>query len=169
MQKNNSEFTRRAWKIIRLALLWAREGGVFRKRLGISLNTLPNYIKSLRQGGRSGGSLIYGERELSFDATPIIHVKMYRPSSWRFKMPHIPCISNPQVLDDEYNSDFDEELEMDDDNLVKERFSNGGDNENGFDEEIDLKAEEFFYSQILWTNEVAKANNIYSTIEMPAD
>ncbi|CAA2959936.1 Hypothetical predicted protein [Olea europaea subsp. europaea] len=148
MQKNNSEFTRRAWKIIRLALLWAREGGVFRKRLGISLNTLPNYIKSLRQGGRSGGSLIYGERELSFDATPLIHVKMHRPSSLQFKMPHIPCINNPQVLDFEHDFDFNdrEEFEMDYDNGVKERFSNGGD-----DDEIDLKAEEFitkFYEQM---------------------
>ncbi|CAA2994894.1 Hypothetical predicted protein [Olea europaea subsp. europaea] len=98
MQKNSSDFTRRAWKILRLALLWAREGGLFRKRLAINLNTLPKYIKSLRHVGRSGDQLIYGERELSFDATPIIHVKMYRPSSWRFKMPHIPCISNPQRL-----------------------------------------------------------------------
>ncbi|CAI9774287.1 unnamed protein product [Fraxinus pennsylvanica] len=156
MQKNSSEFTRRAWKIIRLALLWAREGGVFRKRPAISLNTLPKYIKNLRHGGRGGGPLIYGERELSFDATPLIHVKMHRPSSLQFKMPHIPCINNPQVLDFEYDFDFngsEEEIEMDYDNGVEEQYSNGcdGDDENGCDDEIDLKAEEFiakFYRQM---------------------
>ncbi|CAI9767847.1 unnamed protein product [Fraxinus pennsylvanica] len=151
MQKNNSDFTRRALKILRLALLWAREGGLFRKRLAINSNTLPKYIKRLLHVGRSGDQLIYGERELSFDATPLIHVKMHRPSSLWFKMPRIPCINNPQVIDDAYDFDFDEEIEMDDDNVVKERFSNGGDDENGFDEEIDLKAEEFiakFYEQL---------------------
>ncbi|KAL2540451.1 hypothetical protein Adt_01429 [Abeliophyllum distichum] len=153
MQKN-SDFTRRAWKILRLALLWAREDGLFRKRLTISLNTLPKYIKSLRLGGGGRSPLIYGERELSFASTPLIHVKMHRPSSLRFKMPRIPCINNPQVLDFEYDFDFsdcEEDIEMDYDNVVKERLSNGGNDENSCDEEIDLKAEEFiakFYEQM---------------------
>ncbi|KAL2556610.1 hypothetical protein Fot_01349 [Forsythia ovata] len=151
MQKKNSDFTRRAWKILRLALLSAREDGLFRKRLAISLNTLLKSIKCLRHGGGGRGPLIYGERELSFDSTPLIHVKMHRPSSLRFKMPRIPCINNPNVLDFDFN-DCEEDIEMDYDNVVKERFSNGGDDiENGCDEEIDLKAEEFiakFYAQM---------------------
>lgn len=77
----------------------------------MDLHLLPKFIKTLRnsynhhhQQQQQRGALHYGERELSFDDTPVVHVKMYRPSSFRFKMPNIPCISTPQV---NFDYDFD--------------------------------------------------------------
>lgn len=139
----------RAWDSLRLALLWARKAGVFRNRLVINLNQLHKGIKKLRQSHQaSAGALVYGDRQFSFDDTPIIHVKMHRPSSLRFKMPHIPCIK-PHV-DFDYDFEFD-----DDDDYVKERRSflkeKQEDDNDDDDEGIDLKAEEFianFYEQM---------------------
>ncbi|CAI9761487.1 unnamed protein product [Fraxinus pennsylvanica] len=106
MQKKGSKSGHRAWHTLRLALLWARKGGILRNKFALSLSLLQKGVRSPRHPN-GGGALIYGERELSFDQTPIIHVKMHRPSSLRFKMPHIPCI-NPHV-------DFDYDFELNDD------------------------------------------------------
>ncbi|CAN4112779.1 unnamed protein product [Withania somnifera] len=167
MQRKRSKVARRAWNVLRLALLWARKGGIFKNRHLIDLRLLPKFIKSLRHTNDYGygvgpGSLHYGEREFSFDDTPIIHVKMHRPASLRFKMPNIPCIK-PQV-----DFDFDKDYECDDemyhdnnDAAPRKSFLNTEDeyvicevseeiNCTG-DEAIDLKAEEFiekFYKQI---------------------
>ncbi|KAI4326430.1 hypothetical protein MLD38_031746 [Melastoma candidum] len=46
------------------------------------------------------------ERELSFEKTPMVHVKMHRPHS-QFVMPCLPCI-NPRT-DYEYDFDLDRE------------------------------------------------------------
>lgn len=160
MSKKSSLATRRAWDVLRLALLWARKRGVFRNRLVINLSVLQKGIRKLRHSHQTPrGALVYGDRELSFDDTPIIHVKMHRPSSLRFKMPHIPCIK-PQV-------DFDYDFESDDDYDVDvgemfdgvDRVIKGAEEEeeeeeevNGAcDEGIDLKAELFiakFYEQM---------------------
>lgn len=119
MHKHKSVVVRRAWNFLRLALLWARKGGHFKNRRQIvDPRLLPKFInKTLGVGTTSSsydyrhhhhqrGALHYGERQLSFDDTPVIHVKMYRPSSLRFKMPNIPCITGaPQVDFDDY--DFD--------------------------------------------------------------
>lgn len=168
MKNNRSDVGPRAWNILRLALLWARKGGVFKRRLMLDL---PNYLKTLRNytaGSSSNGkgaALHYRERQLSFDDTPIIHVKMHRPSSLRFRLPHIPCI-NPHIdfrydfSDDQYNEDrlFDC---INDDGGARKSFLKGveDDHENDddkscgseCDEGIDRKAEEFianFYQQM---------------------
>nr|XP_009796597.1 PREDICTED: uncharacterized protein LOC104243143 [Nicotiana sylvestris] len=176
MQKKKSAVARRAWNILRLALLWARKGGIFRNRhLIADLRLLPKYIKSLRHTDDYGygvgpGVLHYGEREFSFDDTPIIHVKMHRPASLRFKMPNIPCIK-PQV-DFDFNFENDHHLDDEmyhgyDDDVPRRSFLKGADDDNEDDEyascevtreiscpgdeAIDMKAEQFiakFYEQI---------------------
>ncbi|XP_071718235.1 uncharacterized protein [Rutidosis leptorrhynchoides] len=139
MQKRSrSDVSRRAWNILRLALLWARKGGVFvlKKRLVLDLQ---HFVKSLKQTNKGNGALQYGDRQLSFDATPMIHVKMSRPNSMRFKLPHIPCI-NPHV-DCSDLFDFDDESEYTN-YEARKSFLIGG---------IDIKAEEFianFYEQL---------------------
>ncbi|KAJ6674983.1 AVR9/CF-9 RAPIDLY ELICITED PROTEIN-RELATED [Salix viminalis] len=100
MQKKNvNDVARRAWNILRLALLWARKGGAFKRRFMMDLRVVPKFLKNI---GRNSprGQLYYREYELSFDKTPVFHVKMHRPSSMRFSM---PCIT-PQV-DFDYGSD----------------------------------------------------------------
>ncbi|KAL3348225.1 hypothetical protein AABB24_021738, partial [Solanum stoloniferum] len=153
MQRKGSVMGRRAWNVLRLALLWARKGGIFKNKHLVDLRLLPKYIKSLRH---TNEALYYGEREFSFDDTPIIHVKTHRPASLRFKMPNIPCIK-PQV-----NFDFERDDEMyndnnnDDDGALRKSFLNTEDEnvrckEINCDEAIDMKAEEFiakFYEQI---------------------
>ncbi|KAM3358096.1 hypothetical protein P3S68_021027 [Capsicum galapagoense] len=103
MQRKRSVVARRTWNVLRLALLWARKGGIFKNKHLVDLRLLPKYIKSLRHTNDHYGALHYGEREFSFDDTPIFHVKMHRPASLRFKMPNIPCIK-PQV---DFDFDFD--------------------------------------------------------------
>ncbi|MCD9638779.1 hypothetical protein HAX54_022931 [Datura stramonium] len=151
MQRKSSMVARRAWNVLRLALLWARKGGILKNgRHLVDLRLLPKYIiKSLR---RHTNELHYGEREFSFDDTPVIHVKMHRPASLRFKMPNIPCIK-PQV-DFDFDFDFDNDYdEMYPDNNVGEdrEVSDQEITAGAGDEAIDMKAEEFiakFYEQI---------------------
>ncbi|XP_076952217.1 uncharacterized protein LOC143625880 [Bidens hawaiensis] len=158
--KSRSEVSRRAWNILRLALLWARKGGVFvfKKRL---MHDLSHFVKNHDHSKKGNGALQYGDRQLSFDATPIIHVRMHRPNSMRFRLPHIPCI-NPHV-------DCSDMFEFDDE--VSDRYSccearksfligygEGYDEEGGDEQiceeqemEIDVKAEQFianFYEQL---------------------
>ncbi|KAK4379863.1 hypothetical protein RND71_001725 [Anisodus tanguticus] len=159
MQRKRSVVARRAWNVLRLALIWARKGGIFKNRHLVDLRLLPKYIKRLRYSndysyGIGPRALHYGDREFSFDDTPIIHVKMNRPASLRFKMPNIPCIK-PQV-------DFDNDYERDDEmypnnNDYTHRKSLNIEDEYAScevsegDEAIDMKAEEFiakFYEQI---------------------
>ncbi|KAM0064581.1 hypothetical protein Hdeb2414_s0003g00104651 [Helianthus debilis subsp. tardiflorus] len=156
--------SRRAWQILRLVLLWARKGGVFvvKKKL---MHDLSNFVKSHGQSKKGNGALQYGDRQLSFDATPIIHVRMHRPNSMRFRLPHIPCI-NPHV-------DCSDMFEFDDESVrylcCEARKSFLIDNGKEYNEEededddeydemceeqemgIDVKAEEFitnFYEQL---------------------
>jgi hypothetical protein len=139
MGKKNVDVGRRAWNILRFALLWARKGGVFKRRLITELRLLPKYVRGLGAGARHD-QIHYGERELSFDKTPIFHVKMHRPASMRF---HLPCIT-PQV-DFDYVSD--DEVCGYEYNSGRKSFLNGGEEEEGMvaceEEGIDLRAEEF--------------------------
>ncbi|GJS65203.1 hypothetical protein Tco_0679767 [Tanacetum coccineum] len=130
---------RRAWNILRLALLWTRKGGVFGLKKRIMLSHFNHSNKHL-------GFLQEGDRQLSFDATPIIHVKMHRPNSMRFHLPHIPCI-NPHTSDsDLFDFDYQSESEY---SYYQPRKSFLL--KNGEEEGIDVKADEFiakFYDQL---------------------
>ena len=161
MPMKNGGVARKAWNVLRLALLWARKGGVFKRRIMMELR---QYIQRLGNNARRD-QLHYGERELSFDKTPIFHVKMNRRSaSMRFRLPNIPCITNPQV-DFDYDDDFIEEQAYGYDDGRKS-FLKGQDEDDDDDDEeeeeeivpsceqedgIDSRAEEFiakFYAQM---------------------
>ncbi|TMW99730.1 hypothetical protein EJD97_002083 [Solanum chilense] len=164
MQRKRSLVAHRAWNVLRLALLWARKGGIFKNKHLVDLRLLPKYFKSLRHTNDHYGALHYGEREFSFDDTPVFHVKMHRPASLRFKMPNIPCIK-PQV---DFDFDFEREDEMyndnnnnNDDDAPRKSFLKTECQEDeymseeivasGDDETIDRKADEFiakFYQQM---------------------
>ncbi|XVE73398.1 hypothetical protein DITRI_Ditri11bG0114900 [Diplodiscus trichospermus] len=103
MPKKKSDVAERAWRLLRLALLWTRKGGVFKRRIMMDqLRLVPKFLKGLGHTTASRHDQIshYKERELSFDETPILHVKMHRPASMRFLL---PCISAEQV---DFDYDF---------------------------------------------------------------
>ncbi|XP_022889412.1 uncharacterized protein LOC111404920 [Olea europaea var. sylvestris] len=170
-KKGSSNSGRRAWNILHLALLWARKGDIFRNKFSISLSLLQKGVKSLRHPKGGSGALIYGERQLSFDQTPIIHVKMHRPSSLRFKMPHIPCIS--RHVDFDYDFEFnDNEDRIYYSDVPRKSFLKGVEDQNydhelnrvseeiyeSSDEGIDLKAEQFiakFYEQMKMQRQIS--------------
>ncbi|GFQ02457.1 hypothetical protein PHJA_002389600 [Phtheirospermum japonicum] len=142
--KKSTHVARRVWNIVRLALLWARKGGILRNkhRLAISFSKLTRKLIHHYSSDPRGGALAYGDHEFSFDETPIYLVKMRRRSnSLRFKLPHIPCI-NPHLDFDNYDDGEGNEDELEDE-------MNNGDCDD--DEGIDLKAEEFianFYEEM---------------------
>ncbi|PSS14713.1 Protein of unknown function DUF761, plant protein [Actinidia chinensis var. chinensis] len=163
MQKKKSGVTHKAWNLLRIALLWARKGGVFKRRLVIDLRLFPKFLKTLGHSNQHG-ALRYGDRELSFDETPIINVKMHRPSSLRFR---IPCLNQPQV-DFDYNFDFDDDAASYCDYGARKSFLRSGDDDCEIceeeidhcegDEGIDLKAEQFiskFYEQMKLQRQVS--------------
>ncbi|GLT70266.1 hypothetical protein SLA2020_423590 [Shorea laevis] len=149
-KKINSAVARRAWNYLRFALLWARKGGVFKRRFITELRLLHKYVRGLGGGARHD-QIHYGERELSFDKTPLFHFKMHRPASMRF---HLPCIT-PQV-DFDYVSDANDDREFCG-YSGRMSFLKGEEEEEEEEivaceeEGIDLRAEEFiakFYEQI---------------------
>lgn len=169
MAKRKSLVSGRAWRLLRLALLWARKGGAFKRGLMLDLRTA---IRSIGASGRDKhvGRIHYLEREPSFDETPVIHFKMHRPASMR--MPRIPCIT-PSVVDDDDNDhewicenkrDFFRREEREETN-EDECFSDdeGEADREGLEEVeeekgIDLEAEEFiarFYEQMKLQRQVS--------------
>ncbi|GAB4841742.1 hypothetical protein Ancab_022464 [Ancistrocladus abbreviatus] len=150
MGKERSNAAQRAWNLLRLALLWARKGGLLKCRLIMAeLKVVPKFLKGLKHSG-SRDMIRYGERELSFDETPVIHLRMSRPASLRFIM---PCIK-PQDDDVVFGSD-EARMSFLENAACKEQENGeqGYDSmvHNDDDEGIDVKAEEFiakFYEQI---------------------
>ncbi|GMH27995.1 hypothetical protein Nepgr_029838 [Nepenthes gracilis] len=152
MGKKRSGFAQPAWNLLRLVPLGARKGRLLKCWLVAELRLLPRYLKGFKHSS-SRGAIQYGERELSFDETPVIHIRMRKPASAGFKMPQISCIQ-PEVDFDEdqvgvygqygrmtsfLERAMDEEKEGDDSRACYE------------DEGIDARAEEFiakFYEQI---------------------
>eukprot|EP00268_Persea_americana_P031390 TRINITY_DN30526_c0_g1_i1.p1 TRINITY_DN30526_c0_g1~~TRINITY_DN30526_c0_g1_i1.p1 ORF type:complete len:174 (-),score=46.52 TRINITY_DN30526_c0_g1_i1:49-570(-) len=153
MAKKSTALASRAWNLLRLALYWARKGGIFKR--GLMTDMLPNFLKSLRS--KPHNSIYYGEKEFSFDETPMFNFKSHRSGSMRFRyLPHIPCINPPLV-----NFEDDEDEKSLYRRSLEEDYEGGGDglnddNEEGSrqqegDDEIDNKAEEFiarFYEKM---------------------
>ncbi|XP_022953913.1 uncharacterized protein LOC111456316 [Cucurbita moschata] len=164
MPRKNSNVGRRAWNFLRLAIIWARKGGVFKRRFLMDhLRLVPKFIKTLGHS-TPRGHLHYGDHELSFDETPVFHIKMHRPTSMRF---HLPCIT-PETVDFEY--EFEDDCDSDDDGSEvhsqdSERRSSGyeGGEEQEDEEEveengIDLRAEKFiakFYEQMKMQRQIS--------------
>ncbi|KAI7990488.1 hypothetical protein LOK49_LG12G00860 [Camellia lanceoleosa] len=181
MQTKKSSAAQRAWNVLRLALLWARKKGVFKiRRLMKDLRLFPKFLKTIAHSSnsrrRSATAIHYGERQLSFDNTPIIHVKMHRPSSMRFKMPRVPCINHPPVyFDYDFESNGDNDyvvncdcIDDDDDDGARKSFLKSGNEIDREicevmiiacdDEGIDIKAEQFiakFYEQMKMQRQVS--------------
>ncbi|KAF8006647.1 hypothetical protein BT93_K0833 [Corymbia citriodora subsp. variegata] len=168
MASGDSTVARRAWDVLRLALPWGRKGSAFRRLLAVKFRlAATRFVESI--GGRYRGSMTrdrirYGERELSFDETPIFRLKMRHPggsAGSRFRLPRIPCIS-PDV-DFEYGFfDGDKDGEWERKSLAADRNGEecgcdgrapGSSEEEGGTgaEGIDERAEEFiatFYEQM---------------------
>ncbi|MBA0715144.1 hypothetical protein Golax_014066 [Gossypium laxum] len=105
-KKKSDAAAQRAWRLLRLFLLWTRKSGVLRRRLMMELRLVPKFLKGLGHTSPSPpGQIYFKERQLSFDETPIFHVKMHRPASMRFLL---PCIS-PQDVDFDYDFGIDGE------------------------------------------------------------
>ncbi|KAL3725322.1 hypothetical protein ACJRO7_030347 [Eucalyptus globulus] len=68
---------------------------------------MPKFLKTIGHAVTPRSHIWYGERELSFKKTPVVHVKMYRSGLMRFMF---PCI-NPKI-------DFDMELDDEEGNRV---------------------------------------------------
>ncbi|XP_068660594.1 uncharacterized protein [Aristolochia californica] len=153
MGKRKSALADRAWNLIRLALFWARKGGIFKRNFMVDL--IPNYVKSLRAATHE--SIRYQERQFSFDETPIFHFKLHKTGSTRLKyFPRIPCI-NPPVDFNEDEDFYNREIGFFRNEEDEERYPEEADSEEisneaaGGDEGIDNKAEEFiakFYEQM---------------------
>lgn len=120
MPKKNSDVAQRAWNLLRLALLWTRKGGLFkRSRLMMELRLVPKFLKGIGHSTapppRHDQICHYKERELSFDKSTILHVKMHRLASMRFLL---PCISPDEV-------DFDYDFRIDEYDRVLYRYDSG--------------------------------------------
>ncbi|XP_039025110.1 uncharacterized protein LOC120158301 [Hibiscus syriacus] len=103
-KKNSDGAAQRAWRLLRLLLLWTRKSGVFKRRLVMELRSVPKFLKGLGHAtAASPHQINFNERQLSFDETPIFHVKMHRPASMRFLL---PCIS-PEEVDFDYDFGID--------------------------------------------------------------
>lgn len=176
MGKKKAALAGRAWNLLRLALVWVRKGGAFKRGSMLDLRLVARSLKSLKPGGRHSDKLSYGEREFSFEETPAFHFKT--PS---IRLPRLPCITPAADFDRDdnyiffkrekknefFNKEFQEECSMD--------CCEGGEDDgvDCFDEEgvscgelieveeeqgIDSKAEEFiakFYEQMKLQRQVS--------------
>lgn len=158
---SRSAITHKAWSLVRLALLWGRKGGVFEKWPLFELrNLFSKQLKALTHRNNNNGDRYlsrYGERQLSFDETPLFNVKkMHRPANKSMRFLLFPCIAAAPV-------EFDNGFEMDGQDYSEEVKSYGYDEyctdefdrTDEVDEEedkgVDVRAEEFiakFYEQI---------------------
>nr|XP_010938310.1 uncharacterized protein LOC105057408 [Elaeis guineensis] len=168
MGKKKMALANRAWSLLRLALIWARKGGVLKRSVMFDLRLLPAYLRSLKSGGGHSDRLHYGEREFSFEETPIFQFKT--PS---MRLPRLPCITpavNFDINDDDYilfkrekkNEYSDRESET---KCSMDSGEDGQDNDDDaelmeIEEErgIDSKADEFiakFYTQMKLQRQVS--------------
>ncbi|KAG6415243.1 hypothetical protein SASPL_122649 [Salvia splendens] len=148
MSKRTSLFTHRAWELLR-ALLCTRRGELCRNRAAITRSAFHKLFKKIGAYAArdSRTALLYGDHEISFQRTPVVHVRMHRaPAALRLKLPHIPCVT-PQV--DHDWEDEDDEVWCDPvrrNCLLKEEEMS-----DESDEGIDERAEEFitkFYEEM---------------------
>ncbi|KAL1558322.1 hypothetical protein AAHA92_08805 [Salvia divinorum] len=146
MSKRTSVVAHRAWELLR-ALLCTRRGELCRNRAAITRSAFHKLFKNIAAYAArdSRTALLYGDHEVSFQSTPVVHVRMHRaPSALRLKL---PCVT-PQVDGD----GEDEEMWCDRvrrDYWLKEAEEEEMSEES--DEGIDERAEEFitkFYEEM---------------------
>ncbi|KAE8685188.1 CTP synthase family protein isoform 1 [Hibiscus syriacus] len=162
MVNKHNGVAERAWSFLRVALIRTIKNGVFKRRVKF-LKGIGHYVKAPRNDEIS----YYKERQLSFDETPIFHVKMHRSavgSSMRFLL---PCISVEEVdfdcdfgIDDDCGEDYGHEYDGGrkvDSTVLSDQLAEAAAaekeqrEEKGCEEGIDSKAEKFidqFYEQM---------------------
>ncbi|KAG7604223.1 hypothetical protein AtNW77_Chr5g0120571 [Arabidopsis thaliana] len=159
-KKSRSMATQRAWSLVRMALLWGRKGGIFKRWHMFELrNLFSKHLKALNHHNNVGNDRYltrYGEKQLSFDETPIFNVKMHRPTSMRFLL---PCIARPADFDYDFELDSTQD-DTDDvrsygyyDGSCNEKCDRSANDDQEEEEEkgVDVRAEEFiakFYEQM---------------------
>ncbi|KAJ4914714.1 hypothetical protein Rs2_00264 [Raphanus sativus] len=164
-KKSISIATKRAWNLVRMALLWGRKGGIFKKWHMFELrNLVSKHLKALAHHHSNSvdtGRYLsrYGEKQLSFDETPVFNVKMHRPASMRFLL---PCIAPPVDFDYDFELDRRDNDDTEDvrsygyyDDSRNEKCDGAADkyyqNEEEDEEGVDVRADEFianFYQQM---------------------
>ncbi|XP_039129934.1 uncharacterized protein LOC120266375 [Dioscorea cayenensis subsp. rotundata] len=161
-KKKTTTMRGRAWRLIRIALIWARKGGAFKQSLLLSLKLAFKNITNYHQK-----SIHYLEREFSFDETPSFRFKLHRP--------HFPCIGFP----DDHDQDNDDAVfffsghdnnvnnsisydhhKNDDDNGIKEEEQQEDNDDDEVEqlEGINSQAEEFiakFYQEMKLQRQVS--------------
>ncbi|KAJ0981686.1 hypothetical protein J5N97_009941 [Dioscorea zingiberensis] len=157
-KKTTLRLSRRAWRFLRLALLWPRKGGSFKRSILLSLN---HSFKTLPGGADHHNRLHNFEREFSFDETPSFRFKLHRP--------RIPCINTEDVDNDAiiffngYINAGDLNVKKDNTNDEKELEEQcvstvGGDEDEQVERGIDSKAEDFiakFYKEMKLQRQVS--------------
>jgi hypothetical protein len=163
----------KAWRLLRLAVLWARKGSAAR-----SLRLLKTLRRSgLGLHGRRNDQLRYGEREFSIDETPSFRFRTPSARVLRFIpciapafVPDTPCVYGENryfFCDDARERDGDEgcagdyyedgeasECGVEDEQLLERAMmeaSCGDAAEGSEDAGVDVKADEFiakFYAQM---------------------
>ncbi|KAJ0245244.1 hypothetical protein HA466_0187120 [Hirschfeldia incana] len=160
-KKSRSVATQRAWSLVRMALLWGRKGGIFKKwHMFEFRNLVSKHLKALAHHSKSVDSVRYlGEKQLSFDETPVFNVKMHRPASLRFLL---PCIAPPVDFDYDFELDRQDNDDAEDvrsyygyyDDSRNEKCDRAADYYQGEEEDekgVDVRAGEFianFYQQM---------------------
>ncbi|XP_020271880.1 uncharacterized protein LOC109847045 [Asparagus officinalis] len=157
MANKKSPVAGRAWRLLRIALLWARKGGAFRRGVMLDLRTV---FKGIRAHNARAERIGYCEREFSFDETPLFTFKIHKPASKRLSK--IPCIT-PAVDELENDGgwvyykkrDFIEKEAEEGEYLSAEESEEAEELE---EEGIDSKAEEFiarFYREMKFERQVS--------------
>ncbi|KAF3322714.1 Cotton fiber expressed protein [Carex littledalei] len=167
MARRSATLTNRAWRLLRLTVLWAQKGSMFKQNR--ALLQLRLFITLKLRHSRQSPRLQF-QREFSFEETP----------SFRFKTPSLrflPCIT-PSVDHDFDRDETDllfyqrekehEQIEYDDREegfveLIEER-------ERSEEKGIDTKAEEFisrFYEEMKLQRQIS-AIQYYEMLERSA-
>ncbi|ESQ37876.1 hypothetical protein EUTSA_v10029373mg [Eutrema salsugineum] len=154
---SRSAITHKVWSLVRMALLWGRKGGVFKRWHLFELrNLFSKHLKALAHHNNGDRYLSrYGERQLSFDETPLFNVKKkvyHHPTSMRFLL---PCIAPPVEFEDDFGMDgqdyFDEVRSYGYDESCTEKRDRTAKDDEEEEKGVDVRAEEFiakFYEQI---------------------
>jgi Cotton fibre expressed protein len=164
MARRNAKLTNRAWRLLRLAVLWARKGGMFKQNRVLLQIRLFKTLK-LRHSRQSPRLQL--EREFSFEETPVFR---FKTSSLRF----LPCVT-PSVDQDFNQDELDllvyqsekEHEEIEHDHREGERVELIEEGERLEEKGIDARAEEFiarFYEEMKLQRQIS-AIQYYEMLE----
>jgi Cotton fibre expressed protein len=164
MARRNAKLTNRAWRLLRLALLWARKGGMFKQNRVLLQIRLFKTLK-LRHSRQSPRLQL--EREFSFEETPVFR---FKTSSLRF----LPCVT-PSVDQDFNQDELDllvyqrekEHEEIEHDHREGEHVELIEEGERLEEKGIDARAEEFiarFYEEMKLQRQIS-AIQYYEMLE----